>query len=67
MKKGFMVLLALVAAFAFSGCCVLSSHTAVSDDGTGNKTVFGILGFGAIDNGYPLLPLYSSYEQAPQK
>lgn len=64
MKKSLFALLAAVAACVlFSGCVLVSSHTAVSDDGTGKKTAFGLIGISAIDNGYPLIPIYTSYNQ----
>jgi hypothetical protein len=65
MSKSLAVVFAVLAAFLFSGCVLVSSHTAASDDGTGTKTAVGLFGFGAIDNGYPLIPFYSHYEQTP--
>lgn len=67
MKEFFGALLVVIVAIAFSGCVGISSHTATSDDGTGKKTAFGLIGLSMIDNGYPLIPLYTSYEQAPAK
>ena len=67
MNKFFGALLVVIVAFALSGCVGISSHTATSDDGTGTKTAFGLIGLSMIDNGYPLIPLYTSYEQTPAK
>lgn len=64
MKKSlFAVFAAVAACVLFSGCVLVSSHTAVSDDGTGKKTAVGLIGISAIDNGYPLIPFYSRYSQ----
>lgn len=67
MSKCFAVMFAILAAFLFSGCVLFSSHTAVSDDGSGKKTAVGLFGFSGIDSGYPLIPFYSHYEQNPAK
>ena len=67
MSKFFGALFVVIVAFALSGCVAVSSHTATADDGTGKKTAVGLLGISMIDNGYPLIPVYTSYEQAPAK
>ena len=67
MSKCFAVMFAILAAFLFSGCVLVSSHTAASDDGSGKKTAVGLLGFSFIDNGYPLIPFYTHFEQTPAR
>ena len=45
-----------------SGCTCIGTHVAKVEGGT--KTTSGLFSFNAIDNGYPMLPLYSKFEVA---
>ena len=55
------LIMAAVLAFVASGCALVSRHTAPVEGG--KKTTVGILGIDAIDNGYPMIPVYQKFEQ----
>ena len=59
-KVAAMLVMVLITVMG-SGCAMVSRHTAPEDGGT--KTTVGLFGFGAIDNGYPMIPLYSGFTQ----
>ncbi|MDD4101196.1 MAG: hypothetical protein PHU80_01015 [Kiritimatiellae bacterium] len=61
MRNVFALLTALLFSVLVSGCALIGKHTAAVEGGT--KTTMGILTFDKIDNGYPLLPLYSGFKQ----
>lgn len=59
MRNFFALLAALLVCVLVSGCALVSSHTAAVDGGT--KTTFGLFAFDKVDNGYPMLPVYSGF------
>lgn len=61
MQKGIAWLLITACVAMVSGCTVISRHTAPVDGG--KKTTVGLIGVSTIDNGYPMIPFYSAYEQ----
>ena len=61
MYKVVAMLLTVLLVVMGSGCALVSRHTAPVDDGT--KTTVGLFGFGVIDNGYPMIPFYSGFDQ----
>jgi len=61
MRNVFTLLVVLSLSGLISGCALVSKHTtAVSG---GKKTTVGLLGIDSIDNGYPLIPVYSGFKQ----
>lgn len=61
MDKVVALLMAGVLLGLVSGCAVVSRHTSPADGGT--KTTVGLIGIDAVDNGYPLIPLYTGFDQ----
>lgn len=61
MRKIVPLMLATAVIITASGCALVSRHTAPVE--SGKKTTVGLFGFSAVDNGYPLIPLYTGYEQ----
>ncbi len=61
MRKVFILLVVLSASVLLSGCALISKHTAPVEGGT--KTTFGLLSLDKIDNGYPMLPVYSGFKK----
>jgi uncharacterized protein YceK len=61
MQKAVALTLAAVAALMFSGCAVVGKYTGPVEGG--KKTTVGLIAFDSVDNGYPMLPFYSSFEQ----
>jgi len=62
MKKLFALAIIVSTALFISGCTCVGTH--VSKVEGGRKTTSGLFSFGAIDNGYPMIPLYSKFEVA---
>ncbi|MDA3926719.1 MAG: hypothetical protein PF904_18695 [Kiritimatiellae bacterium] len=60
MKKVFALSIIVLAALIISGCTCVGTHKAKIEGGT--KTTSGLFSFGAIDNGYPMIPFYSKFE-----
>ena len=61
MQKAVVMMLAAVAAMMFSGCALVGRHAGPVEGG--NKTTVGLIAIESVGNGYPMIPLYSSFEQ----
>jgi uncharacterized protein YceK len=61
MRNLFVLLAALSASLLVSGCALVSSHTSAVEGGT--KTTVGLFAIDKIDNGYPMLPVYSGFKK----
>ncbi len=61
MRNFFALLAALLVSVLVSGCALVSSHTSAIEGGT--KTTVGLFAFEKIDNGYPMIPVYSGFKQ----
>lgn len=59
-----LVFLALVAGLSVlaSGCAIVSKHKAPVSGGT--QTTVGLIGIPSVGDGYPMLPLYMSFDAA---
>lgn len=62
MKKTLALSVIILTAVFISGCTCIGTHVSKVDGG--KKTTTGLFAFGAIDNGYPMLPFYSKFEAA---
>jgi len=56
------MVLAAVSAVMLSGCALVGRNAAPVEGG--QKTTVGLLSFDSIGDGYPMIPLYSSFEQS---
>lgn len=61
MQKSVAVMLAAVAAMMFSGCVAIGRHSGPVEGG--KKTTVGLISVESIGDGYPMIPLYTSFEQ----
>ncbi len=59
MQKAFLFVIALVAAIGVSGCAAVGRYSMEVDGGT--RTTCGLISFDAVSDGYPMIPLYSSF------
>ncbi|MFO7937301.1 MAG: hypothetical protein R6V06_06825 [Kiritimatiellia bacterium] len=62
MKKAITLTAMIFTAMLFSGCYCVGTHKAQVDGG--KKTTTGLFSFDAIDNGYPMIPFYSKFEES---
>jgi uncharacterized protein YceK len=60
MRKFITLTVLTVTIVSLSGCYCVGTH--VSDVQGGKKTTTGLLSFDAVDNGYPMIPVYSKFE-----
>ena len=61
MQKAVVLMLAAVAAMMFSGCAAIGKYSSPVEGG--KKTTVGLISIEAVGDGYPMIPLYSSFEQ----
>lgn len=61
MQKAVVLTLATVAAMLFSGCAAIGRYSGPVEGG--RKTTVGLIAFESIGDGYPMIPLYSNFEQ----
>ena len=61
MSKTMLLTAAAVVAGLVSGCTLVGRHAAPVEGGS--KTTVGLFAFESIGNGYPMIPVYSSFEQ----
>ena len=54
-------MLAAVAAVLFSGCVAIGKYTGPVEGG--KKTTVGLIAIESVSDGYPMIPLYTSFEQ----
>lgn len=62
MSRVVVLMLAAVAVVMLSGCALVGRNAAPVEGG--QKTTVGLLSFDSIGDGYPMIPLYSSFEQS---
>ncbi len=56
------MMLVAVAAVMLSGCALIGRNAAPAEGG--QRTTVGLLSFDAIGDGYPMIPIYTSFEQS---
>lgn len=61
MSKTMLVAAAVAVAGMVSGCALVGRHAAPVEGGS--KTTVGLFSFESVGNGYPMIPVYSSFEQ----
>jgi hypothetical protein len=61
MQKAGMLMLAAVAAMMFSGCVAIGRYTGPVQGGT--KTTLGLIAIESVSDGYPMIPLYTHFQQ----
>lgn len=59
MRKAFLCVITIVAAACFSGCAAIGRYSQDVDGGT--RTTLGLISFDAVSDGYPMIPVYSSF------
>ena len=62
MKKLFTVAAIALTALFISGCTCVGTHQAKVEGGT--RSTSGLFSFNAVDNGFPMIPLYSKFTEA---
>lgn len=61
MQKAVVLMLATVAAMMFSGCAMIGTHSGPVEGG--KKTTFGLISMESVGDGYPMIPIYSRFDQ----
>ena len=63
MYKAFLLAVTAAAVVLVSGCALVGTYTKPATGG-GKHVTFGLISVDAVSDGYPMIPLYNSYEQA---
>lgn len=62
MHKVFLLAVAAASAVIVSGCAVVGRYSKPVEGG--KRVTVGLVAFDAVSDGYPMIPLYTSFEQA---
>lgn len=62
MQKAFLLAAAMAVVVMASGCALIGKYSKPASGG-GTQTTVGLLSFDAVSDGYPMIPLYNSYQQ----
>jgi len=59
MHKVFLLTISAAAVAMMSGCAIVGTH--IKPEAEGTRVTVGLISIDAISDGYPMLPLFSSY------
>lgn len=60
MSKAVLLAVSAAAAVLVSGCAAIGKHTGPVEGG--KRVTVGLIAVDAVSNGYPMIPVYSSFE-----
>jgi hypothetical protein len=63
MRQAVECIAVIALSLLFSGCALVGHYSRPASDGSTHVTV-GLISIEAISDGYPMLPLYNSFEAA---
>ena len=61
MQKAVVLTVAAFAAMLFSGCAAIGTYSGPVEGG--KKTTFGLISMESVGDGYPMIPIYSRFDQ----